>query len=324
LIFIFIRSDELNERVLANPREKVRIIREFFAEQRRNGNEKAARKALLVHSIVTARDESPAPEQPPQEGVPGRAVGTKMGATPTPLWKKAGFWAALFPAAPAVLVGYWQFVYKPSHPDDLPHSQLLIYVRNARTQDAVPSAEVSLQTDNGQKDQTTDSLGTALFHITKADGSDWRIYASCSGYEKRNIRVDGSTVGSKVELALAEVAHSTTTVRPLSGVDAIKGTWEVVAVSDVNNSRIQKGTFDFAPQHDKSIVVNASFHADDMDVKASGSATLQSDRLALSFAATNSVGGKWDGQGDFTLVSPGQLSGRIQSKRGDDIPLSLS
>jgi hypothetical protein len=92
----------------------------------------------------------------------------------------------------------------------------------------------------------------------------------------------------------------------------------------VNNSRIGKGTFDFSPQHDRSIIVIANVRADDMDVRLTGTATLQGDRLSVTFTATNTGGGSWSGQGDFTFVSSKRLSGRIQSKRGDDIPLTLN
>jgi len=307
---------ELNQRVLADPKNKVKIIQEFYSEQLKAGNGNAAATTLIVRSIVTAREESPTSEAAREN------TEAKVGAIP--IWKKPSFWAAVLPSLAAVIVGYWQFVYKPAHPDDSPRSQLSVFVRNARTQDPIVNAKVSLQTENNQREQTTDSLGSAMFHITKVDGTDWRIYSSCDGYEKRNIRVDGATVGNKVELALSEVARSSTTVKGTAALDTIKGTWEVVSTGDAHNLRIQKGTFDFAPQRDKSILASATFHADDMDVKSSGTATLQGDRLSLSFSATNSAGGSWNGLGDFTLLSPSRLSGRIQSKRGDDIPVTLN
>ena len=173
------KMHELNRRVLQDPANKLRIIQEFYAGRLEDGDKEGADLTLLVRSIVTARDAPDEADQLPARPIQGHNM---------PLWKKVKFWAVLLPALAAIIVGYWQYVYKPSHAGSV-HSQLLVFVHNARTQRPV-SAQVVLQTQGGQKDQRTDSLGTAHFDVTEADGNSWRVFVSADGYETRNVQVD--------------------------------------------------------------------------------------------------------------------------------------
>ena len=61
-----------------------------------------------------------------------------------------------------------------------------------------------------------------------------------------------------------------------------------------------------------------------MSFTATGKASTATNVLFLVFQASNRAGGSWSGDGEMTLSSDGrQLVGRIRSKRGDDLPLTL-
>ena len=236
--------------------------------------------------------------------------------------------AILVPAVVAILGAYWQFVYKPDHvPKDF---QIGIFVTDAATRKPVPTASVTLVRATRKEDKPADSLGTARFQLSPEEAKNLRVEASADNYATGSREIDATGADKQFYVALSALPPP----NPKGGTAskgetgslqaALGGTWEVVIETDVNNLRLKKGTFDFSPQHDGSILFSANFDADEMSVKATGTASMRQLVTFLEFHATTAQGGSWNGQGELTL-SPDhkRLTGRIQSKRGDDLPLTL-
>ncbi len=255
----------------------------------------------------------------PEPSVPAREPGTKTWVTVLGI---------AVPAVVALVVAYWQFVYKPEHqPKDF---QIGIFVTDGSTRKPVPTASVTLVRATRKEDKPADSLGTARFQVYPEEAKNLRVEASAEGYAPGSREIDATGADKQFYLALSPLSLP----KPKSGAGsnggavsplvALAGTWEVVIESDVNNARLKKGTFDFMPQHDGSILFSTNFEADGMSVKATGTATMRQAVAFLQFSATTAQGGSWNGQGELTLSSDHrQVTGRIQSKRGDDIPLTL-
>jgi tetratricopeptide (TPR) repeat protein len=103
----------------------------------------------------------------------------------------------------------------------------------------------------------------------------------------------------------------------------LSGTWQVVIVGDINNVRISEGTFQFRPQQDGEVLVNANFRLDDADVTLTGRASSAASQLFVKFTAKTNAGGNWEGRADFSMQNATQMSGRLQAKNGDRVPVSL-
>ena len=92
---------------------------------------------------------------------------------------------------------------------------------------------------------------------------------------------------------------------------------------DVANVRIRRGTFQFNPQPDGEILVDANFVADGLDCRMTGRATIVGLRVFVIFDATTREGGSWSGKATFDRAAANQLAGRLQVKAGDDAPVHL-
>lgn len=240
---------------------------------------------------------------------------------------------AIIGAISAILVGYWQFVYKPSHePKPGPKAvQLGIFVMDNPTNRPVANAHVTLVRPTRREDRPTDSLGTARFLISADDGKSLRVEVTAVGYSDGSREIDAPTADASYYVFLAPLTSPEKrggtghTVGGVTKPPVLAGTWEVAVTGDVTNARLSKGTFDFVPQHDGSILCTANFDADGTKVTATGRASMQAYEVFLDFNATTSVGGSWDGKAEFTLSADHRhLRGRVQSKRGDDIPVTLN
>jgi hypothetical protein len=276
---------------------------------------------------VTVPDEylpSPTSIQP-DASVPGPQPGTKT-------------WIAVLtiavPAVVAIVAAYWQFVYKPNHePKVLPAKivQLGVFVMDKPTNKPVQNAHVTLVRPTRREDRPTDSLGTARFQISADDGKSLRVEVTAAGHADGSREIDAPTSDASYYVFLTpETPPVTRNDNKVPTEQVIQpallgGTWEVAISGDVTNTRLPKGTFDFVPQHDGSILCTTNFEADGMKVKATGKASMQRYEVFLAFEASTSAGGSWDGKAEFTLSTDHRhLTGRIQSKRGDDIPLTLN
>lgn len=71
------------------------------------------------------------------------------------------------------------------------------------------------------------------------------------------------------------------------------------------------------------MLVSARFVADGTHVTLSGTCGVQDRQVRMHFHATTEQGGSWDGSADLTMESPARMTGRIQSKRGDDVGIVL-
>ncbi len=180
----------------------------------------------------------------PEPSVPAREPGTKTWVTVLGI---------AVPAVVALVVAYWQFVYKPEHqPKDF---QIGIFVTDGSTRKPVPTASVTLVRATRKEDKPADSLGTARFQVYPEEAKNLRVEASAEGYAPGSREIDATGADKQFYLALSPLSLP----KPKSGAGsnggavsplvALAGTWEVVIESDVNNARLKKGTFDFMP-HD--------------------------------------------------------------------------
>jgi hypothetical protein len=244
--------------------------------------------------------------------------------------KKPGWIAivtTLITALSAIIVGYWQFVYKPAHSRDYGQAkqvQLRIKVTDAGSAALLPNTHVVIEDGSRQQEDTTDGNGsTRQFSFPQQGPPNLRITVDAGQYESTVRNLDRPTADQTYTIALKRRTGTTTGPRT-TGSPQVNGTWTIEAPADPANARISNGTFTFVPQPDKSAVVTAHFVADQMNVQLTGKAGTTGHQVHIEFKAINSVGGSWEGTGDFIFDSPTRMTGRIQSKRGDDIGFVLS
>jgi hypothetical protein len=280
---------------------------------------------------MTIPDEYLPQAAEPQPGPPGVAPQPGPADGGIPAWVKV--LGIVVPAIVAIVTAYWQFVYKPNHePMPLPPRvvQLGIFVMDNPTNKPVPNAHVTLVRPTRREDRPTDSLGTARFQISADDGKSLRVEVTAAAYGDGSREIDAPTTDASYYVFLTpetppagkngKRAPTEEVVKPA----LLAGTWEVAVSGDVTNARLSKGTFDFVPQHDGSILCTTNFEADGMKITATGRASMRRYEVFLDFDASTSAGGSWKGKAELTLSSDhGHLTGRIQSKRGDDIPMTL-
>jgi hypothetical protein len=264
----------------------------------------------------------------PQPEKPALHDGSAPSDDGTPTWVKV--LGIAIPALVALIGGYWQFVYKPSH-QQAKVVQLGIFVTDGGTGKAVGNAHVTLVRAARKEDRLADSLGTARFQVSAEEGKSLRVEVEAAGYDPGSREIDAPASDASYYVILtsetspARKGDKGASVEPVVTAAVLAGTWEVAVSGDITNARLAKGTFDLMPQHDGSILCTANFEADGMTVTATGKASMQRSQIFLDFSATTSAGGSWNGKAEFTLSADHRhLTGRIQSKRGDDIPVTLN
>ena len=115
---------------------------------------------------------------------------------------------ALIAIVPATLVGYWQFVYKPSHSGGGTVFESVVIsgqVLSSQTLAFVPGARVTLDVDNitPPSERYTDSNGTFLFRLTKVKpGTQGRLYVRANGFEvlDKNFTITDSALHEELRL----------------------------------------------------------------------------------------------------------------------------
>jgi hypothetical protein len=234
---------------------------------------------------------------------------------------------ALIAAVATITVGYWQFVYKPNHADNIApakQAQLRIVVRDESSSLGIRDAHVRIEDGSRQPDDTTDGNGsTRQFAFLITGAPTLRITVDARQYESTNRNLDRPTTDQTYTIALKKIPQQPSESASGSTQPSPKGTWDIEASADPSGARISRGTFTFVPQGDGSILVSGHFLADKMEVTLNGTAGQEGRQIHTVFKATTSEGGSWNGSADFTFVSAKKMTGRVQSKRGDDIGVEL-
>lgn len=117
---------------------------------------------------------------------------------------RVAIWAIVVPAAVALIVGYWQFVYKPSAADQANASvNLTVFVKDQQT-GAPPgtAATVSLQLPDRMQSHVADSQGTANFNVPS--GKDVVVSVHAEGYRDSRLNVRGTGKDFSIEMPLAK------------------------------------------------------------------------------------------------------------------------
>lgn len=268
--------------------------------------------------VPPARSTAPQPAPPPS--VPPNPPPTDVGKP----WLSPGVWAAVIAAISAIIGAYWQFVYKPKHELKTvdKRATVRIVVKDAKTHTGLQYAHVQISDGASLQDDTTDVLGsTKATAIPVSGGSTIQVTADAQGHDRASRNIDRPTSDQTytIELPPTEVTRPTATARPIR----LNGTWDIEAAADPNNARVSNGTFTFTPQGNGSVLVSAHFVADGTHVTLSGACGVQDRQVRMSFHATTEQGGSWDGSANLTMESATRITGRIQSKRGDDVGIVL-
>jgi hypothetical protein len=104
---------------------------------------------------------------------------------------------------------------------------------------------------------------------------------------------------------------------------SLAGTWEVEPLADPGNALIGKGTFTFVPQPDGSVLVSAHFSVDTTTVFLQGTCVVKGKIVSMSFKAIVDETNSWSGAGILGVETQTKMTGRLQNKRGEDVPLVL-
>lgn len=200
---------------------------------------------------------------------------------------------------------------------------------------AVPGALVVAQGRNYRSEQTSAADGSVTLAGIPSTETNLTLNATARGFEEGRLQVNPLRVQAALEIVMAATPESIadqdkpgrdrTAKRPAppDPLTELRGTWQIVVVGDVSNVRIRRGTFEFAPQRDGEIVVGANFNIDGMSAELSGRATLVRSQLFIKFDIKASTGGEWSGTATFSRTALNTLSGRLQAKSGDDVPVRL-
>jgi hypothetical protein len=202
---------------------------------------------------------------------------------------------------------------------------------------AVAGARVVAQGRNYRSEQTSASDGSATFAGVPSTETDLTLSATAPGFKEGTLHVNPARVQAPPQIVMAAApppqvpisdqsksgSDQKPPVAPPDLIAELRGTWQIVAGGDVSNIRVRRGTFEFTPQRDREVIVGANFSIDGMDAKLTGRATLVRSQLFLKFDITTTGGGAWQGSATFARTAPNTLSGRLQAKNGDDVPVQL-
>lgn len=113
--------------------------------------------------------------------------------TKTPAWLM--ILLALIPVLGVIIVGYWQFVYKPSQQEQVKTIPYTGRVRDDQTNQPVVKAKVSIEEDQKVPQvQETDSDG--IFHVYLPESvKEVRILVDAGGYKPLDRRVSLTRTG---------------------------------------------------------------------------------------------------------------------------------
>jgi hypothetical protein len=230
--------------------------------------------------------------------------------------------AAVIALIGVLVVGYWQFVYKAYIP---PHTaQLRVVVRELSNQFPIPNAQVEIADGAHHLQELSDQNGyTGSFPVAVSGAGTIAVMASAGGFERTTINLDRPSNDETATLILKKTTDVTTrTSGTVNRKSPLIGTWQVVANDP--NSLIKNGTFTFSTSMpDGSVDVTAQFAVDAFVVHLDGRCTIKGQIAQMTFDAGADSANSWSGTGDFRLDSPTRITGRIQSKRGDDVPFAL-
>lgn len=255
--------------------------------------------------------------------------------------------AAVITLVGVLVVGYWQFIYKrgktPPPPPPPQSVQLRIGVRDLNDQHPIANAQVEIEDGAHRPSELTDKDGyTNAFILETGGSSTVTVIVTAPGFELTKSNLDRPTkdeIATIVVKRLADVATRDLPVAPTkdhpaaaprknhpdSGNFTLAGTWEIQAPDDPANAAIKDGSFTFSPrQADDSVSVTAHFVIDTIKVALDGTCGVQGRIVHMKFRAnTDPAVDTWNGEGDFRFESQSTLTGRLRSKRGDDIPFVL-
>jgi hypothetical protein len=235
--------------------------------------------------------------------------------------------AASITALVALIVGYWQFIYKPHNVPPRPQTvQLRIAVNNLSDHHPVAYAQVEIEDGSRNYSQTTDNVGlTGIVSLDKTGPSTVTITVNAPSFEMTTRNLDRPIDNETANVALKGLSEYAQNGHHSSNSNfKLAGTWDIEPPSDPNNALIKNGSFSFVPQSNGSVSVTANFAAEGVTVQLYGTCGVTGRVVHMSFNATSSQSGTWSGTGDLLFQPPGTMTGRIQSKRGDDVPLVLS
>ena len=275
------------------------------------------------------------PDRDAPSGNGGSSSGGSAGPPPpgggTSVWQNPTVIAALIAAITAIIVGYWQFGRpKPPAPDPNAGSHnFRVRVMNYTNQTPIKNARVNIIDGVHVFDGSTGDDGlTDIFTLAKSDVPSLDLTATAAGYSQGTWHPDRPTQDETYTLELQRKRGPSNDAKPNPAAPVqfnfvIDGTWSAHGPGDPKNDRVEEGTFSFVKETKGIANLTGQLRADRMEIIINGKCEWQDVQMHMTYRATNSEGGSWQGSADLTIVAPNKISGRFQSKRGDDIPLVL-
>lgn len=228
--------------------------------------------------------------------------------------------AAIVTGIFALLLGYWQFVYKPSQAD----SVLTVFVKDTAGK-PIPHAAVVLQGSIRER-RIADDQGVVRFKVTK--GSPLlTVTADAAGFALVTLNVGLLEKDNGLDIFLSPSAgtpsRATAQTPPAVKVAAVpSGTWYVQVKGDLSLQRVRSGTFVFTPQPDGRILFTARVVLDSAEIQLEGAASSQGRSIFLDF-----IGGsgeqQWNGRGALEQVGERELRGSFSDKSAKPIGVLL-
>jgi hypothetical protein len=244
----------------------------------------------------------------------------------TPVWKTGAVWAAAITALAAVIVGYWQYGPKaPSAKTSTTATKFRVQVLDYSLA-PIGNASVSLADGASHMDGFTDGSGlTPVFSLPQSNQANLTLAVRAGNYAPRLYNLDRPTEDETYTAELEAIrGDQSGKIAEQSFAIPMAGTWTAQRVGGSNNERITSGTFSFVVEGKGRALLTGHLHVDKMEVTLSGSCEWHGREVHMAYRATTAQGGSWPGSADLTAESARKLTGRFQSKRGDDVPLVLT
>lgn len=235
--------------------------------------------------------------------------------------------AAILALTGVLVVGYWQFIYKGGSKEAYipPHTvQLRVVVRELSGQSPIPNAQVEIADGAHHLQELSDAKGyTGSFPLAVSGTGTIAVMATAAGFERTTINLDRPSNDETATVVLKKTSDITPVNRgPVNRRFPLSGTWQIEANDP--SAIIRNGTFTFSSSlPDGSIDIKAQFAVDAYVVHLDGRCTIKGQIAQMTFDASADPANSWSGAGDFRLDSPTRITGRLQSKRGDDVPFVL-
>lgn len=177
------------------PQKLTRLIgKKYYADftvDYKTGFEKLSSTLGQPKADVTVAHETSLEEPSPTLGEPKAGV---KGGKPRRRFKETGIGVAVITGIVALVTAYWQFVYKPAHPDQTETIQYAGRVMDAGTQQVISRAKVSVDTQGVPQVYYSDSEGVFYLKLPRSLESA-RIRIEANGYETFDRNVSLSRTG---------------------------------------------------------------------------------------------------------------------------------